>query len=468
MISIDLDQDGRGIVSLPTRTVQIAGGSLADGRDQAIRVIHHHARETHAPAEATVVGSPGVLLTVHPDGHVEEGAAQTAPAQPPMPTHAPTQGLPPIPSAQPAPAQPEVQPTPPASTGYADTGDGGLVLGPDTDPQPIQEPIQEQAAPAQPTPAAQSFSAPLTSGSFVKETTPAPQEGVQAAIYKLTGGLWNLGPGAAERYRSELHERASKPIQGTRNVTFMCLKGGISKTSTTLGVGLTLAEHRPDAVLALDANPDAGDLADRALSHEQVEAVSPRTITDLVNAIEAGQIHNLTDLNRFTQTSGRLHLIAGEQDPAVSESLTAEEYIDVREVVDRFYPITLTDCGTGVTHPAMRGILENAQQIVVASGWAVTGAKRAERTLTWLHQAHNGAYSELARNAVVVLTETGTTNKDINREQIVSTLGQLCREVHLVPFDPEVAKGDLVRLSDLRPQTQQAYLEIGATIIDGL
>src|SRR5699024_523662 len=193
--------------------------------------------------------------------------------------------------------------------------------------------------------------------SFVRETTPAPQHGVQSVVYKLTGGRWNLGPGQAEQYESQLHARAAKTIHGSRNVTFMCLKGGISKTSTTLGVGLTLAEHRPDSVLALDANPDAGDLSDRALSHEQVEAVSPRSITDLVKAIEAEQIHNLTDLNRFTQTSGRLHHIAGEQDPAVSESLTAEEYINVRDVADRFYPIPLTDCGTGVTHPAMKGIL---------------------------------------------------------------------------------------------------------------
>ena len=188
----------------------------------------------------------------------------------------------------------------------------------------------------------------------------------------------------------------------------------------------------------------------------------------MVQAIDDDKIHNLTDLNRFTQTSGRLHLIAGEQDPAVSESLTAEEYEAVRSVTDRFYPLTLTDCGTGVTHPAMKGILDNTQQIVVTSGWAVTGAKRAEQTLKWLHSAHDGAYAELATNAVLVLTDTGTATRSVNREQIIDTLGSLCRAVHLVPFDASVAKGDLVRLADLRPQTRQAYLEIGATLVDGL
>lgn len=450
MITISLDDKGQGSVMLPTRTVQIHGAGLADGRNQAIGVVATHAREIGGPASAT---ADNARLVIHPDGRVHEEPESAAPALPVEETQ--TLLAAPVAEVAPVPSRPHQSPLEAQSAPAGD--DPALLLG--SAPTAVPTSAQHTQRPA---------TTPPRSGSFVRESTPAPRQGMQSVVYKMTGGLWNLGPGQTERYQDELHQRAAKQITGTRNVTFMCLKGGISKTSTTLGVGLTLAEHRPDSVLAIDANPDAGDLADRALSHEQVEAVSPRTITDLVHAIEADQIHNLTDLNRFTQTSGRLHLIAGEQDPDVSESLTAEEYISVRDVADRFYPITLTDCGTGVTHPAMKGILENAQQLVVASGWAVTGAKRAERTLTWLHQAHNGAYAELARNAVVVLTDTGTTSKAIDRDQIVETLGALCRAVHVVPFDPAVAKGDLVRLPDLTPQTRQAYLEVGATIIDAL
>ncbi|MGO1184460.1 MAG: MinD/ParA family ATP-binding protein [Micrococcaceae bacterium] len=448
MITISLDDQGQGIVTLPTRTVQIYGEGLADGRNQAIGVVATYAREIGGPASAA---ADNARLVIHPDGrvHEEPDSATPTPKQP----IEDTQTLPAVPTPEAAPVPPRPHQSPVEAQPFPTSDDPTLLLGPA--PTTVQHPQRPATTPPR-------------SGSFVRESTPAPTQGMQSVVYKMTGGLWNLGPGQREQYKDELHQRAAKQITGTRNVTFMCLKGGISKTSTTLGVGLTLAEHRPDSVLAIDANPDAGDLADRALSHEQVEAVSPRTITDLVHAIEANQIHNLTDLNRFTQTSGRLHLIAGEQDPDVSESLTAEEYISVRDVSDRFYPITLTDCGTGVTHPAMKGILENAQQLVVASGWAVTGAKRAERTLTWLHQAHNGAYAELARNAVVVLTDTGTTSKAIDRDQIMETLGALCRAVHIVPFDPAVAKGDLVRLPDLTPQTRQAYLEVGATIIDAL
>jgi MinD-like ATPase involved in chromosome partitioning or flagellar assembly len=99
--------------------------------------------------------------------------------------------------------------------------------------------------------------------------------------------------------------------------------------------------------------------------------------------------------------AGRLHLIAGEQDPEVSDSLTAEEYLRIRKLISAYYSVALIDCGTGVTHNAMSGILQSADNLIIAAGYAVSGAKRARSTLHWL--ASHG-YEDLARNAVVVIT----------------------------------------------------------------
>ncbi|QAY64978.1 hypothetical protein ET495_17300 (plasmid) [Xylanimonas allomyrinae] len=99
--------------------------------------------------------------------------------------------------------------------------------------------------------------------------------GARALLYKASAGLINLGPAEAERYLGQLLTRIRTHLTGTHNVTVMCLKGGIGKTTTSLGLGLTLAKYRADQVLGLDMNPDAGDLADRALGHDQVEAISP-------------------------------------------------------------------------------------------------------------------------------------------------------------------------------------------------
>ncbi|WP_240719939.1 MinD/ParA family protein [Pseudarthrobacter sp. NamB4] len=299
-------------------------------------------------------------------------------------------------------------------------------------------------------------------GLFVKEQKPRPVGGVRGVIYSMTRGAWNLGPGPKQRQEEELARRISRQLQGSYNTAVLSLKGGIGKTSTTVGVGLTLAEYRGDAPCAIDANPDSGDLVERALGEGIYQQSSPRTITDLLRNIDS--INSLTGLARYMHHAGRLHLIAGEQDPEVSDSLTAEEYLRIRKLISAYYSVALTDCGTGVTHNAMSGILQSADNLVIAAGYAVSGAKRARSTLHWL--ASHG-YEDLARNAVVVITDKDEVSSRVDKDAIEEHLAGICRELISVPHDRGVADGDLVTLDVLKPETRRAYKEIAAAIVDG-
>lgn len=299
-------------------------------------------------------------------------------------------------------------------------------------------------------------------GLFVKEQRPRPRGGIRGALYNLTGGAWNMGPGPKQRQEDELARRISRQLQGSYNTAVLSLKGGIGKTSTTVGVGLTLAEYRGDAPCAIDANPDSGDLVERALGEGIYQQASPRTITDLLENIES--IDSLTALARYMHHAGRLHLIAGEQDPEVSDSLTAEEYLRIRKLIASYYSVALTDCGTGVTHNAMSGILQSADNLVIAAGYAVSGAKRARSTLHWL--ASHG-YEDLARNAIVVITDKDEVSSRVDKDAIEEHLAGICRELIAVPHDRGVADGDLVTLEVLKPETRRAYKEIAAAIVDG-
>jgi MinD-like ATPase involved in chromosome partitioning or flagellar assembly len=299
-------------------------------------------------------------------------------------------------------------------------------------------------------------------GLFVKEQKPRPVGGFRGALYNLTGGAWNLGPGTKQRQEDELARRISRQLQGSYNTAILSLKGGIGKTSTTVGVGLTLAEFRGDAPCAIDANPDSGDLVERALGEGIYQQSSPRTITDLLENIES--IDSLTALARYMHHAGRLHLIAGEQDPEVSDSLTAAEYLRIRKLISSYYSVALTDCGTGVTHNAMSGILQSADNLVIAAGYAVSGAKRARSTLHWL--ASHG-YEDLARNAIVVITDKDEVSSRVDKEAIEEHLSGICRELIAVPHDRGVADGDLVTLDVLKAETRRAYKEIAAAIVDG-
>jgi len=299
-------------------------------------------------------------------------------------------------------------------------------------------------------------------GLFVKEQKPRPVGGFRGAMYKLTGGSWNMGPGPKQRQEDELARRISRQLQGSYNTAILSLKGGIGKTSTTVGVGLTLAEFRGDAPCAIDANPDSGDLVERALGEGIYQQASPRTITDLLENIES--VDSLTALARYMHHAGRLHLIAGEQDPEVSDSLTAEEYLRIRKLISGYYSVALTDCGTGVTHNAMSGILQSADNLVIAAGYAVSGAKRARSTLQWL--ASHG-YEDLARNAIVVITDKDEVSSRVDKDAIEEHLSGICRQLIAVPHDRGVADGDLVTLDVLKPETRRAYKEIAAAIVDG-
>ncbi|WP_354217616.1 MinD/ParA family protein [Arthrobacter sp. UYCo732] len=299
-------------------------------------------------------------------------------------------------------------------------------------------------------------------GLFVKEQKPRPVGGVRGAIYAMTRGAWNMGPSAKQRDEDELARRIARQLQGSYNTAVLSLKGGIGKTSTTVGVGLTLAEFRGDAPCAIDANPDSGDLVERALGEGIYQQASPRTITDLLKNIES--VDSLTALARYMHHAGRLHLIAGEQDPEVSDSLTAEEYLRIRKLISNYYSVALTDCGTGVTHNAMSGILQSADNLVIAAGYAVSGAKRARSTLHWL--ASHG-YEDLARNAVVVITDKDEVSSRVDKDAIEEHLAGICRQLIAVPHDRGVADGDLVTLDVLRPETRRAYKEIAAAIVDG-
>ncbi|CAH0292807.1 ESX-1 secretion-associated protein EspI [Arthrobacter sp. Bi26] len=375
-------------------------------------------------------------------------------------------------------SQAEQRPTAP-STSWAEAAAAADAPAQTQPAKPSQNPVRKPpapeaapAVPAQPTRSTRSASrtaaladGPLpdfisSPGLFVREQKPRPVGGFRGGLYKLTG--LNLGPSARQREEDELARRISRQLQGSYNTAVLSLKGGIGKTSTTVGVGLTLAEFRGDPPCAIDANPDSGDLVERALGEGIYQQQSPRTITDLLENIES--VDSLTALARYMHHAGRLHLIAGEQDPEVSDSLTAEEYLRIRKLISAYYSVALIDCGTGVTHNAMSGILQSADNLIIAAGYAVSGAKRARSTLHWL--ASHG-YEDLARNAIVVITDKDEVSTRVDKDAIEEHLSGICRQLIAVPHDRGVADGDLVTLDVLRPETRRAYREIAAAIVDG-
>lgn len=408
---VEVFADGK--VTVGGETISPPEGT--DPYTAAIEVLAEYAQSSGAPVLADAIdhvkGQEG-RFHVHPDGRAEAVAGFPGAAD-----HAPTAASPAEAPRQPA---PEATPaTPPYGSAHLET-------------------------------------------QFVRPDRPRPTSGIRGALYAATGGFVNLGPSAKDQDEAELERRIARPLSGSFNTAILSLKGGIGKTSTTVGVGMILAEYRGDHPCAIDANPDSGDLAERALGEMLYQKVKPRTITDIVRDIN--HITSLTTLTDYMHHANRLHLVAGEQDPALSDALTATEYLKIKQLVSQYYSVTLTDCGTGVSHPAMAGVLPEATNLVIASGYAVSGAKRARNTLQWL--ADHG-YENLARNAVVVVTDKDQVSSRVNKRAIEEHLGDFCRQLITVPHDRGVADGDRISLDKISAGTRRAYKEIAAAIVDG-
>ena len=399
-------------------------------------------REAQEAERAQQLSAPGGMA----EELSQEPTQEQEPTQPQEPTRAPEPPLAVVPP------QPEA---PPLSALTARSA-------PVADIPPVSEALEPPAPGSQAAlrPTVPPIEAPAGFVRPAEEVTAL--HGFRGWLHRISGGAIRFGPSAAEKAEAELDRRIRRRIGGSQNTAFLSLKGGVGKTSTTVGVGLTLAGIRSGSVCAIDANPDAGDLIERALGEGAYESERELTVTRLLH--EIGDDKSRVVLDSYLHEVGSLRLLAGEQDPELSDSLTAEDYRRVYDLVSRHYGVTLTDCGTGVSRPAMHGILENADNVVVAAGFAVSGAKRARDTLAWL-AAHG--FEELARNAIVVVTDKDAVSDRVDKAAIESTLGGLCRVLISVPHDNAVADGDLISLASVGPETRRAYKEIAAAIVDG-
>lgn len=92
----------------------------------------------------------------------------------------------------------------------------------------------------------------------------------------------------------------------------------------------------------------------------------------------------------------------------------------------------------------------------------MSGAKRARSTLHWL--ASHG-YEDLARNAIVVITEEDEVSSRADKDALEENLSLICCKLIAVPRD-RVADGDQLPLARLA-KDRRAYTEIAAAIVDG-
>ena len=124
----------------------------------------------------------------------------------------------------------------------------------------------------------------------------------------------------------------------------------------------------------------------------------------------------------------------------------------------------LTDCGTGLMHSAMKGVLDIADALVIVSSGSVDGARSASATLDWL-DVHG--YRDLVARSVAVINSVRPQCRLGRPGQAGPALRRpLPRGVpHPVRPAPGGGRGD--RAGPPGAATRLALLELAATVADG-
>jgi len=201
-----------------------------------------------------------------------------------------------------------------------------------------------------------------------------------SALARLRARIRALLVSSAEREEAELERllRSGPAVTRANAVAVVGADGGAGKTTSAFLVGNLLASHRRLRVVAVDANPGVGSLADLAPGQ-----TSELTLADVM--AELNDLANAAQLRRYvSQLPSGLQLLA-----APRAAVSADEYGRLLAFLSMFYEVVILDLGTGLTEPIARLARERSEQLVLvttpdwmASRPTLSGLDRVERERT--------------------------------------------------------------------------------------
>ncbi|PRC46227.1 chromosome partitioning protein ParA, partial [Mycobacterium sp. ITM-2017-0098] len=226
--------------------------------------------------------------------------------------------------ATPPPPPPRTAPAPPPSQFYGET----------TDPRAAAQPAPSSAATM-----GNHRAIDALSHVGVRSAVKMPsQRGWRHWLYVMT--RINLGFSPDELYELDLHTRIRRNARDSYHIGVFGLKGGVGKTAVTVALGSALSSIRGDRILAIDADPDGGNLADRAGRQ------SAATISDLLSDQE---LNRYNDIRAYTSmNSSNLEVLSSEEYSAARREFNDDDWRSATEITSRYYNLVLADCGAGL------------------------------------------------------------------------------------------------------------------------
>ncbi|MFC8041734.1 MinD/ParA family protein, partial [Paenarthrobacter sp. NPDC057355] len=430
-INAVLRTNGTGEVTINGTSHVIQAEDEAAVLSQALRLITETAAQIGRPVKVSTTDPDGQgLIVVSPEGVISEEALA-------KPSRRRQQ--------EPAPAATESQ----APTTKKPASEEALDIAA---PVTFSEAANRVQEPSTVTAATQD---PATRRSL-KETSflvsaPALQPATRGWRGALTRLGFRMGPSPEELAEREDIRTVSQHWPGPRTVAVVNRKGGANKTPTVVMLSAILARYSGAATVAWDNNESQGTLGWRTEqgSHDN-------SVLDLIDSSQTllSPTTNAAEIARFVhhQIADKFDVLRSDENDEGDHEVTAEEVAIAHQVLTRYYRLIIMDSGNTARSANWRQMIHHTNQLVVPVTAIEDRAEAARLTLQTL-ESRGGHDAELARNAVVVVSEStdakrGMSGDALKRakaeaQRIADGFAPHVRAVVRIPYDPALVNGPI-------------------------
>jgi cellulose biosynthesis protein BcsQ len=450
-----------------------AGESLQDLRNNALALVVGEAQTLNRPVRVQIEDPEGYgELIVHPDNTIESVSYEARPArrraeapEPTPQTPAPTV----IDSVQAPAPEPVDAPAEPAAA---------AVDRQPWPPNPVSSETTDMPAAAVPEAAVVTEEAPPTRRSLKETSFLVSAPVLEPATQGWRGALTRLGfrmdPSAEELSEREDIRTVSQHWPGPRTIAVVNRKGGANKTPTVVMLSAILARYSGAATVAWDNNESQGTLGWRT-----EKGAHDRSVLDLIDSSTEllSPATNAAEIAKFVhhQTADKFDVLRSDENEEGDHEVTAEEVDIAHQVLTRYYRLVVMDSGNTARAANWRRMIHHTNQLVVPVTAIEDRAEAARLTLQTL-ESRGGHDAELARNAVVIVSESTDAKRAMSgdalkrakdeAQRIADGFEPFVRAVVRIPYDPALVNGP-IRYEALQPATQRAWLAAAAAVAKG-
>lgn len=244
-------------------------------------------------------------------------------------------------------------------------------------------------------------------------------------------------------------------MRSRRRIAVVGLKGGVGKTTLSVLLSGIYAQLRGEPVLLLDADPTFGSLLLRSGTDPSHSA------HDIAGRGDPG---NLAVLSPYLAASAQgARVLPSGLDAGQSARFDEATFAATMDVVHRHFPITIIDCGAGLSGPLMRQLVGSAHTLIFATVPSVDALMATRDGLRWLAERGLGP---LLANSFVAVTGVRQRGSPVDLAAAQRRLTGWCQGVLSIPDDPHLGSGELVHPGALATTTRQAVTHLAAEVLE--